>query len=59
MDEQKVTWLTPLEVAERLHVSYYTVIRLFKKRELPAEKIGHQWRLREEYLNEEHCKAAS
>lgn len=61
MDEQRevVTWLTPMEVAERLQVSKYTVIRLFKKQELPAEKIGHQWRLREEYLNEKHCKAAS
>lgn len=38
------TLLTPKEVAERLAVSETTVHRLVARGELPAIRVGRQWR---------------
>ena len=34
------------EAAEYLGISYPTILRLMKKSDLPAFKVGHQWRIR-------------
>lgn len=38
------------EAAERLWVSYTTAYRLVRRGELPAAKIGKQWRIEPEAL---------
>lgn len=43
---------TPIEVAERLKVSVDTIKRLIKNGKLSATKIGGQWRISEDQLNE-------
>jgi excisionase family DNA binding protein len=42
--------LTLPEAAELLHVSTRTVQRMIRRNELPAFKVGGQWRLRESQL---------
>lgn len=37
--------LTVVEVAERLRVSYGTVYTLLREGDLPAVKVGSQWRV--------------
>ncbi len=49
---QHIRLLTLTEAAELLHVSTRTVQRLIRHRELPAFKVGGQWRLREAQLRE-------
>lgn len=44
--------LTPYDVAERLQVSYDTVLSLIKQGELPHVKIGRQYRVSEKALND-------
>ena len=42
--------LTIKEVAERLDVSVFTVRRLIQRGQLPAAKIGNQWRVEQDAL---------
>ncbi|MPZ75340.1 MAG: helix-turn-helix domain-containing protein [Deltaproteobacteria bacterium] len=44
--------LTLDEAATLLHVSKRTLQRMIKTRELPAFKVGGQWRLRESQLRQ-------
>lgn len=39
------TYLTPAEVAERLRVAKMTVLRLIYSGELPALRVGRQFRI--------------
>jgi excisionase family DNA binding protein len=48
----KVLLLTPEEVAEMLRVNFRTVHKLIKDGELKAFKVGHQWRIPAEAINE-------
>jgi len=45
-------YLTPEQVAERLHVSRKTVYNLLKLGKIPAIRIGVQWRIPESFLEE-------
>lgn len=49
---QHIRLLTLTEAAELLHVSTRTVQRLIRHGELPAFKVGGQWRVREAQLRE-------
>ncbi len=40
------TLLTLEQVAEYLNVDRYTVYRLLARRQLPAFKVGNQWRFK-------------
>lgn len=42
--------LTLVEAAELLHVSTRTLQRMIRKHDLPAFKVGGQWRVRESQL---------
>jgi excisionase family DNA binding protein len=42
--------LTLPEAAELLHVSTRTLQRMIRRKELPAFKVGGQWRVRESQL---------
>lgn len=44
--------LTPYDVAERLQVSYDTVLSLIKQGEIAHVKIGRQYRVSEKALND-------
>jgi excisionase family DNA binding protein len=44
--------LTLPEAAELLHVSTRTVQRMIRRKDLPAFKVGGQWRLRESQLTQ-------
>lgn len=44
--------LTPAEVAKRLCVSYDTALHLIKHSGIPYLKIGRQYRVNEEVINE-------
>ena len=44
--------LTPKGAAEYLGVHLITIYRMIKNRQLPAARVGGQWRLRKEWLNE-------
>jgi excisionase family DNA binding protein len=52
MDEPQsdIRLLTLLEAAQRLQVSTRTLHRMIRNSELPAFKVGGQWRLREAQL---------
>jgi excisionase family DNA binding protein len=43
--------LTVKEVANYLHVSRATIFRLLKRHELPAFKIGYDWRFNVEQID--------
>jgi len=45
-----VSYLTISEAAELLHVSKRTVLRLLRRENLPAFKVGSQWRISESQL---------
>ena len=45
-DNEQFRLLTVAEAAEVLQVSKRTLERLIQRRELPAFKVGHQWRIR-------------
>jgi len=47
---ENVRLLTLAEAAEILHVSTRTVQRMIRAKNLPALKVGGQWRLRESRL---------
>ena len=42
--------LTLKETADVLHLSGRTVLRMFKRKELPAFKVGGQWRVNQRQL---------
>ena len=44
--------LTPAEVAERLSISYDTALQLIKYSGLPYLKIGRQYRISEDVIND-------
>ena len=43
--------LTLAEVADYLRVSQSTIFRLVERRELPAFKVGHEWRFTMEQID--------
>jgi len=45
-------FLSIKEVAQRLDLHEMTIYRLIKSRDLPAVKIGGQWRIRTQFLDE-------
>jgi excisionase family DNA binding protein len=49
-DEDKV--LTVTEVAEYLHVHPSTIYRLLRKREIPAFRVGSDWRFNRESIDD-------
>lgn len=44
--------LTPAEVAERLSISYDTALQMIKYSGLPYLKIGRQYRVSEDVIND-------
>jgi excisionase family DNA binding protein len=48
----QIRLLTLAEAAGLLHVSTRTLQRMIRSRDLPALKVGGQWRLRESQLAE-------
>jgi excisionase family DNA binding protein len=48
----QIRLLTLAEAATLLHVSTRTLQRMIRSRDLPALKVGGQWRLRESQLAE-------
>ncbi len=44
------TLLTLEQVAEYLNVDRYTVYRLLARRQLPAFKVGNQWRFKKRMI---------
>ena len=49
-DLDRLRLLTLPEAAELLHVSTRTLQRMIRRNELPAFKVGGQWRVRESQL---------
>lgn len=49
-DSENLRLLTLPEAAELLHVSTRTLQRMIRRNELPAFKVGGQWRVRESQL---------
>ena len=49
---EQIRLLTLAEAASLLHVSTRTLQRMIRSRDLPALKVGGQWRLRESQLAE-------
>jgi excisionase family DNA binding protein len=45
-------FLSIKEVAQRLNLHEMTIYRLIKSRSLPAFKVGGQWRVRRQFLDE-------
>lgn len=50
MDDAELRFLTLREAAEMLRLSKRTPLRMIQHRELPALKIGGQWRIRESHF---------
>jgi len=40
-----MTFITPTQAAERLQVSTRTLLRLIKRGEIPALRVGRSWRI--------------
>lgn len=55
----KREWLTVTEIAERLPVSYRTVINEIKGGRLPAKRFGRKWLVREADLERYMDESAS
>ena len=49
---RRPAYLTVDEVAQRFHVNVTTVYRLVERGQLPAFKIGNQWRFSEARLEQ-------
>ncbi len=47
----KIKVLSPEEVSKILNVNRWTIYRMINSGEIPAFKVGNQWRIREEVLN--------
>ncbi len=52
MELENISLLTLAEAANLLQVSTRTLQRMIRKGELPAFKVGGQWRLREAQLRQ-------
>lgn len=50
IDNQEFVLLDAKEVSEKLGLSYYLVVRMMKKGELPGKKIGNKWYCEQEIL---------
>jgi excisionase family DNA binding protein len=49
-EQTELKFLTLAEAATILQVSKRTILRMIQKKEVPALKVGGQWRLRESRL---------
>jgi excisionase family DNA binding protein len=49
-EQTELKFLTLAEAATILQVSKRTILRMIQKKEVPALKVGGQWRLRESQL---------
>jgi excisionase family DNA binding protein len=49
--DEPIRLLTLKETAELLRVSSRTVMGMVKRKELPALKVGRQWRINESHLS--------
>lgn len=49
-EQMELRFLTLAEAAIILQVSKRTILRMIQKKEVPALKVGGQWRLRESQL---------
>jgi excisionase family DNA binding protein len=49
-EQTELKFLTLAETATILQVSKRTILRMIQKKEVPALKVGGQWRLRESQL---------
>ena len=47
----KIKALSHEEVSKILNVNQWTIYRMINSGEIPAFKVGNQWRIREEVLN--------
>ena len=47
---EPLRFLTLQETAELLHLSTRTLLRMLQRQDLPAFKVGHQWRIHENAL---------
>ena len=47
----KLKMLTPAEIAERLNISYCTALDMVKYSGIPYVKVGRQYRVNEDVLN--------
>lgn len=45
-------WMTMEEIAEYLKVSKETIYKMAQKKELPASKVGNQWRFNKKTVDE-------
>jgi excisionase family DNA binding protein len=52
MDEKYLTIMTTAEVADYLHVHLSTVYKLLRQRNIPAMRIGSDWRFNKSDLDE-------
>ncbi|MBN1902009.1 helix-turn-helix domain-containing protein [Candidatus Sumerlaeota bacterium] len=50
--EKKVDYVTVEELAKNLKVSMRTIQRIIHRKQLPAIRIGRQWRFRKEWVDE-------
>jgi excisionase family DNA binding protein len=50
--EDKSEFITVEELAERLKVNPRTIQRIIQRKELPAIRVGRQWRFRREWVSE-------
>ena len=46
------TIYTPRQIADRWYICYQTVLRMIHEGELRAFRVGHEWRVTAEALNE-------
>ena len=49
-EQTELRFLTLAEAATILQVSKRTILRMIQKKEVPALKVGGQWRMRESQL---------
>lgn len=45
-------WMTMEEIAEYLRVSKETIYKMAQKKQLPASKVGNQWRFNKKTVDE-------
>ncbi|MBF0491353.1 MAG: helix-turn-helix domain-containing protein [Deltaproteobacteria bacterium] len=50
VDQSRKEFLSIKEVANRLSLHEMTIYRLIKSKNLPAFKVGGQWRIQQQYL---------
>jgi excisionase family DNA binding protein len=50
--EKKIEYITVEELAKNLKVSARTIQRIINRKQIPAIRIGRQWRFRKEWVEE-------